>query len=118
MKDSKQLLEVVVKACDSKRAEDILALDVSEVSLLADYFVICNGSSDRQLKAIVDAVDEDVEKAGFTVKRIEGKDGGKWILVDLGDVVVHVFSSSERAFYNLEKLWRDAPLVDITDWID
>lgn len=118
MKNSKDLLEIVVKACDSKRAEDILALDVSKVSLLADYFVICNGGSERQLKAIVDAVDDEASKADYPVKRIEGKDGGKWILIDLGDVIVHVFSSSERAFYNLEKLWREAPLVDISAWLD
>lgn len=118
MKNSQELLEIAVKACDSKRAEDILALDVQNVSLLADYFVICHGGSERQLKAIVDAVEDEVEKAGYTVKRIEGKEGGKWILIDLGDVIVHVFTESERSFYNLEKLWSDAPLVDLTHWID
>lgn len=115
--NSDQLLELVVKACDSKRAEDIIALDVKEISLLADYFVICNGGSERQINAIVDNVSEEAEKNQYSVKRIEGKEGGKWILMDLGDVIVHVFSESERQFYNLEKLWSDAPLVDLSSWI-
>ena len=86
--DSKELLKVVVEAADSKRAEDIVALDVQGISLLADYFVI-----------------------------MQAKDGANWILLDLGDVVVHVFKTETRQFYNLEKLWSDAPLADIDDWI-
>jgi len=114
---SKEILEIAVKAADSKRGEDIIALDVHEISLLADYFMITHATSERQLKAIVDEIVEKVEENGVEVKRIEGKDGAKWILVDLGDVVVHVFQTEERAFYNLEKLWSDAPLVDIQGWI-
>ena len=70
------------------------------------------------ISAIVDAISEEEKKAKVQIRRVEGKDGGKWILIDLGDVIVHVFSTSERAFYNLEKLWSDAPLVAISDWID
>lgn len=112
------MLEVAVKAADSKRAEDIVALDVREISLLADYFIICSGNSERQINAIVDEVIEKEEEQNVVVKRVEGKDGGKWVLVDLGDVIVHVFHASERTFYNLEKLWSDAPLVNLTAWID
>ncbi|MEG0293884.1 ribosome silencing factor [Enterococcus sp.] len=112
------MLELAVKAVDSKRAEDIMALEVKDISLLADYFLICSANTERQISAIVDAVIEQAHKEKVTVNRVEGKDGGKWILVDLGDVIVHVFSTSERAFYNLEKLWSDAPLVAISDWID
>lgn len=111
------MLEIAVRAADSKHAEDILALDVQDISLLADYFVICSGNSERQIQAIVDEIIEKEEEAQGEVKRIEGKDGGKWVLIDLGDVIVHVFSNSEREFYNLEKLWSDAPLVDLTEWI-
>lgn len=96
----------------------MMALDVREISLLADYFLICSANTERQISAIVDAIIEEEQKAQVQVKRVEGKEGGKWILIDLGDVVVHVFSTSERSFYNLEKLWSDAPLVSITDWID
>ncbi len=115
--DSKQILEIAVRAADAKHAVDIMALDVREISLLADYFVICSGNNERQINAIVDDIIEQEQKAQVEVKRVEGKDGGKWILIDLSDVIVHVFSSSERSFYNLEKLWSDAPLVDLHEWI-
>jgi len=115
--DSKELLKVVVEAADSKRAEDIVALDVQGISLLADYFVIMQANSERQVKAIADIIEEKVEEAGFEVRNVEGKDGANWILLDLGDVVVHVFKTETRQFYNLEKLWPDAPLADIDDWI-
>ena len=109
--DSKELLKVVVEAADSKRAEDIVALDVQGISLLADYFVIMQANSERQVKAIADVIEEKVEEAGFEVRNVEGKDGANWILLDLGDVVVHVFKTETRQFYNLEKLWSDAPLA-------
>ncbi|MFV0559179.1 MAG: ribosome silencing factor [Enterococcus sp.] len=112
------MLEIAVKAADSKRAEDIMALDVHEVSLLADYFVICSGNSERQVNAIIEEVIDKEEEKKVAVKHVEGKEGGKWVLIDLGDVIVHVFHGSERSFYNLEKLWADAPLVDIHEWID
>lgn len=111
------MLETAVKAADSKKAEDIIALDVQGVSLLADYFMICQANSERQINAIVEEIIEKEEKNGAEIKRIEGKDGGKWVLIDLGDVIVHVFQSSERTFYNLEKLWSDAPLVAIQEWV-
>ncbi|AMG50898.2 MULTISPECIES: ribosome silencing factor [Enterococcus] len=111
------MLEIAVKAADSKHAEDIMALDVREISLLADYFVICSGNSERQINAIIDEVIDKEEESQVSVRRVEGKDGGKWVLIDLGDVIVHVFSASERAFYNLEKLWSDAPLVDLNEWV-
>lgn len=106
-----------MKAADSKHAEDLLALDVREISLLADYFVICSASNERQINAVIDEVVEREEEAGIEVKRIEGKDGAKWVLIDLGEVIVHVFSNDERAFYNLEKLWSDAPLVNLSQWV-
>ncbi len=112
------MLEIAVKAADAKRAVDIVALNVSEVSLLADYFLICSANSDRQINAIVDEIMDKEEEAKVEVISVEGKDGGKWVLIDLGDVIVHVFSNSEREFYNLEKLWSDAPLENIEAWID
>ncbi|GKT02525.1 ribosomal silencing factor RsfS [Furfurilactobacillus sp. OKN36] len=115
--DSKQMLEIAVKAGDAKRAEDIEALDVQEVSLMADYFVMMNGGSKRQVQAIVTAVEDAEEEAGVTVRRIEGKAEGTWVLLDFGDIIVHVFQEEQRHFYNLEKLWSDAPLVDLNDWL-
>lgn len=115
--DSKELLETVVKAADSKRAEEIVALDVANVSLLADYFVIMQANSERQVKAIADEIEEKVAAAGVQVRDIEGKNVANWVLLDFGDVVVHVFRTETRQFYNLEKLWAEAPLVDVSDWV-
>ncbi|WEG74329.1 ribosome silencing factor [Vagococcus intermedius] len=116
--ESSQLLEVVVKAADDKRAEEIIAMDVQGISLLADYFVVCHGNSEKQVGAIVDQVAEAARENGIEVGRIEGKESGKWVLVDLGDIVLHVFHAEERSFYNLEKLWADAPTVNIASMID
>jgi ribosome-associated protein len=115
--ESQQILEIAVKAADSKRAEDLVALDVQEISLLADYFLICQANSERQINAIVDEIIEQEAKNQVTVKRIEGKESSKWVLIDLGDVIVHVFQTAERSFYNLEKLWSDAPMVDLQEWV-
>jgi ribosome-associated protein len=115
--ESQQILEIAVKAADSKRAEDLIALDVQKISLLADYFLICQANSERQINAIVDEIIEQEAKNQVTVKRIEGKESSKWVLIDLGDVIIHVFQTAERSFYNLEKLWSDAPMVDLQEWV-
>lgn len=112
--DSQKMLEIAVMAADSKRAEDIVALDVQSVSLLADYFVIMHAGSKRQVKAIVDEIEDKLNEDGVFVKRIEGKVEGSWILMDFGDIIVHVFDEDSRAHYNLEKLWGDAPYVDLS----
>lgn len=106
------LLQLVYKAADDKHAEDIVVLNMQGISLLADYFVICHGNSDRQVQAIAREISEKATENGFEVKRTEGFDSARWILVDLGDVVVHVFHKDERAYYNLERLWGDAPQLD------
>ncbi|MGX7419494.1 ribosome silencing factor [Carnobacterium gallinarum] len=114
---SEEVLKIAVKAGDDKRAEDIMAMDVRNISILADYFVVMHGNSEKQVEAIMNEIVDNAEEAHVEVKRIEGRDSAKWILIDLGDVVVHIFHYSERAFYNLEKLWSDAPLVDISDMV-
>ena len=115
--ESIELVELVVKSADDKRAEDIIAMDVSKISILADYFIVMHGNSEKQVKAISEEIIDKAEEAGIDVRRVEGRDSSKWLLIDLGDVVVHVFHYSERSFYNLEKLWSDAPLVDITKMV-
>lgn len=117
MAESLELLEAAVRAADLKRAEDIIALDVENVSLLADYFMICHGTNVRQVEAIANEVIEKVEEKGGVLKRVEGMDSARWILIDFGDLVIHVFMEDERSFYNLEKLWSDAPAVELTEWV-
>lgn len=109
----RELLVLAAKAADDKRAEDIVALNMQGISLIADYFLICHGNSEKQVQAIAREMKEKAEEAGVHVKRLEGFDEAKWILVDLGDVVAHVFHRDERLYYNLERLWGDAPLEDI-----
>lgn len=106
------LLSITYKAIDDKRGEDIVALNMQGISLLADYFVIAEGSSERQVQAIAREVKDQAEERGFIVKKMEGFDSGRWILVDMGDVVAHIFHKDERAYYNLERLWGDAPQQD------
>lgn len=112
-----QLLEIIVKAADDKLATDITALDVHQLTPLADYFVVMSGNNERQVKAIIDSIEEAVEDNQYPIRGIEGKDGTRWILIDCYDVIVHVFLYSEREYYNLEKMWVDAPLVNLNEWI-
>ncbi|WP_342559153.1 ribosome silencing factor [Metasolibacillus sp. FSL K6-0083] len=106
------LLQLAYKAADDKHAEDIVVLNMHSISLLADYFIICHGNSDRQVQAIARELQEKAHENGFEVKRVEGFDTARWILVDIGDVVVHIFHKDERTYYNLERLWGDAPQLD------
>lgn len=114
---SKEMLEVIVKAADSKRAIDTMALDLKGISPVTDYFVITEAGNERQLNAIVDEIVKMIVENKGEVARVEGRDGNSWILIDLIDVVVHVFTADEREHYNLEKLWSDAELVDIHEWV-
>jgi len=98
--DSKAILEIAVKAADSKRAEDLIALDMTKVSLMADYFLIMEAGSNRQVQAIADEITDQMAVNGVDIKDVEGKDGATWILIDLGDVIVHVFQKDQRAHYN------------------
>lgn len=116
--ESKGILETTVKAADSKRAENIVALDMENVSLLADYFVIMSADSNRQVDAIADEIVDQNEKAGVSIRHVEGQRAAEWILIDLGDVIVNVFQTDQRKYYNLEKLWSEATPVDVKPWIE
>lgn len=114
MKD-RELLVLAARAADDKRAEDIVVLNMQGISPLADYFVICHGNSDKQVQAIAREIKEQAHEAHIDVKRMEGFEEARWVLVDLGDVVVHIFHKDERDYYNLERLWGDVPREDIAE---
>lgn len=111
--NNQSLLNVVYKAADDKIAEDIIILNMKGISVITDYFLICHGNSDKQVQAIAKEIKEKAEENGYSIKRMEGFDEAKWVLVDLGDIVVHIFHKDERRYYNLERLWGDAPTVDV-----
>jgi ribosome-associated protein len=97
-----------------KKAMDVVVLDMHDASSITDYFLICSGGSERQVQAIADAIEEQLEQSGIDSLGIEGYREGRWILMDYGDVIVHVFSQETRDFYDLERLWVNAPKLDLS----
>lgn len=112
--DNKELIQQIANACDDKRAEDIVALDMQDVSLMTDYFLICHGSNERQVQAIARSIKDAMEEKDIIIQRLEGYEQARWILVDLGNIVCHVFHKEERSYYNLERLWGDASKVELS----
>jgi ribosome-associated protein len=96
-----------------RKAMDVVVLDMRDASSITDYFLICSGGSERQVQAIADAIDEQLGQSGIASLGIEGYREGRWVLMDYGDVIVHVFSRETRDFYDLERLWANAPKIDL-----
>ncbi|HEY4390592.1 MAG TPA: ribosome silencing factor [Paenibacillus sp.] len=107
-----ELMNAAYEAADDKKAMNIVVLDLNEISLIADYFIICHGNSDTQVQAIATEVRKRAQELGANIRGIEGMDSARWVLMDLGDVVVHVFHRDEREYYNIERLWSDAKVVE------
>ena len=110
----KMMAQIACKAIDDKKGQDIKVIDIHTVSVIADYFVIASGTNSNQVQAIVDNVEEQLGRAGFEAKQIEGNRNSSWILMDYGDVIVHVFDEENRLFYDLERIWRDGKELDIS----
>lgn len=111
------LVRAAVRALDEKKAEDIEVIQITELSVVADYFVIANGTSNTHVRALAGEVEDQLSRLGVEAGHIEGRATG-WILLDYGSVVVHVFHKESREYYNLERLWADGKVIDIQDMID
>ena len=109
-----QIASIAAKALDDKKAIDVKILRTTEQTVLADYFVICNGTSSTHIKALVDEVDKQLSEAGEPPVRREGLRSDIWVLMDFGSVIVHVFTDEARKFYDLERLWSDAEVVELS----
>lgn len=107
MDESKKMALLAIEALEDKKAGDITVIDISEVSVLADYFIIADGTNRNQVQAMADSAEEALGKAGYAPKQIEGYQSANWILMDYKDIIIHVFSEEDRAFYDLERIWKD-----------
>lgn len=107
MNKAKEMARIAYGALDEKKAEDIRIIDISEVSIIADYFIIANGGNVNQVHALIDNVEEKMGRAGYETRQTEGYHTGNWVLLDYGDVIVHIFDKENRLFYDLERIWRD-----------
>ena len=115
MKESAKFAAIAYRSLEDKKGEDIRVLDISNVSIIADYFVIASGSNVNQLNAMCDDVQEKLGRAGLELRQIEGNRSSTWILLDYGDIIIHLFSRDDRLFYDLERVWGDGKEVDIAD---
>lgn len=110
-----ELVKLAYEAIDEKKGQDIMVIDISEVSSIADYFIIASGMNVRQVQAISDSVTEVLGKNGYNYKSMEGFENANWILLDYGDTIIHIFNQEDRRFYDLERIWRDGKLIEKED---
>lgn len=115
MEQSKEMVKLAAKALEEKKAEDIRVIDIREISTIADFFVIANGTNQNQLQAMRDAVDEELYKVGYHTKQVEGNSNSSWVLMDYNDIIVHIFSKEDRLFYDLERMWTDGKMIELSD---
>lgn len=109
---SAELARIAIAALEDKKAEDVRVIDIGDVSVLADYFIIANGNNRTQVQAMADEVEQRLGRAGAEPKQIEGYQTGNWVLLDFGDVIIHIFDAQNRLFYDLERIWKDGRQID------
>ena len=114
--ENKEIVSIAVKALDNKKAEEIKVIKISELTVMADYFIIANGTSNTHVRALAEEVEAELSDIGVEPRSIEGRATG-WILLDYSDVVVHVFTARDREYYNLERLWQDGEEIDVSSLI-
>ena len=113
----KKIAKEAVLALDDKKGEDIKIIDISEVSVIADYFIIASGNNQNQIQRMADEVEERIHKMGLSLKQVEGYETANWILMDFSDAIVHIFNKENRLFYDLERIWRDGRIMDMKDFL-
>lgn len=112
---SKEIAKIAIDALEDKKAQDLKVIDIAEISSVADYFIIAGGTNRNQVQAMCDNVDECLGRAGVHCKQTEGYQNANWILMDFGDVIIHIFDEENRSYYNLERIWRDGKEVEVED---
>ena len=112
MKSIKEFAKIAVEALEDKKAEDIHIIDISDISTIADYFIIANGTNRSQIQTLADHVEEILGKAGLPLKQMEGYQTANWVLMDYRDIIVHIFDKENRLFYDLDRIWRDGKVVE------
>ena len=118
MNQAREMVKLAVEALEEKKGEDIKIIDINGVTVIADYFVLASASNTNQTQALVDNVEEKLFKAGYECRQKEGNLSSTWVLLDYGDVIVHVFSREDRLFYDLERIWRDGKIVESVEELD
>ena len=117
MSKSLEMAKLACKALDDKKGLDIKVIDIHDVSVIAEYFIIASGTNVNHVQAMVDNVEDTLGRAGYEAKQIEGNKSSSWILMDYGDLIVHVFDEENRLFYDLERIWRDGKLLDVNEFL-
>ena len=113
---SKQITKIAFDALEDKKGVNIKVIDISNISILADYFIIAGGTNENQVKALADNVEEKLAEADTMPRQIEGYDNANWILMDYQDVIIHIFNEQDRLFFDLERIWSDGQLVDVKEF--
>ncbi len=114
--DAKEMTKLALRALEDKKAQDIKVVDISDISTIADYFIIASGKNRSQIQAMCDNVEETLGRAGISKKQTEGYQNANWILMDYGDIIVHIFDTENRLFYDLERIWRDGKEVNLEEF--
>ena len=113
MENELKMVKLALKVLDEKKGKDLKVIDIREVSVIADYFIIASASNENQVQAMMDSVEETLGRAGWEPRQVEGTRNSSWILMDYGDVIIHIFDEENRLFYDLERIWRDGKVLDI-----
>ena len=116
MEQAKEMVKLAINALEEKKGEEIRVIDIRQVSVMAHYFLIASGSNANQVQAMADNVEETLGKAGYPCRQVEGYQSANWILMDYGDIIVHVFCREDRMFYDLERIWRDGRIMEAAEF--